>query len=380
MAGRVAAISAVIGLTLAVAACSSSGSSTSASSTAAATTGGGGASTQASACTSKATGLVQAESKTTPFLVGPSYTISSLKGKYFAWVGDDLAVNTDQEQFAAVQQAAAAAGVVVKSFDGGGTVTGYAQAMTEAIASHPVGIMIHAIEPQLISAQLQAAKSAGIAIEFSETTQGPNYPYYSNVDFGQEGRDMADYALMTTKCAVHGYMLYTASFATVTDIYNGVKNELSSLCGSSCTLGSGNIEISALATATGPATTSALQRNPNLNIMFAGYDALANFMIPAIQAAPKKLPLVSSSAVTDNITKYVATGNTEVADVSAGLNAAFGWADLDQVMREVLKQKPSPTDTSLPLQLVTASNAAAAVTYPSYTGYQSKFEASWGVS
>jgi hypothetical protein len=114
--------------------------------------------------------------------------------------------------------------------------------------------------------------------------------------------------------------------------------------------------------------------------MFAGYDALANFMIPAIQAAPKKLPLVSSSAVTDNITKYVATGNTEVADVSAGLNAAFGWADLDQVMREVLKQKPSPTDTSLPLQLVTASNAAAAVTYPSYTGYQSKFEASWGVS
>lgn len=371
---RIAAIALVVGA-LAIGACGGSGSGSS-SSTAEQTS----STASASDCTQKATRLVATESSVSPFTPGPAFDIKPLKGKHFAYVADDLSVNIDQEQLASFKAAAAAAGVNVTAYDGHGKATGYAQAMTEALASHPAGIVIHAIEPGLIGAQLATAKAQGIPIELSQSTPDPAYPYYSDVDFGQEGRDMADFALMYTKCHVNGFMLYTPSFKTVTEIYDGVKHELSSLCGSNCKLQTGTIELTALATGTGPATSAALQRNPNTNILFAGFDSMANFMIPADQAAAKPVPLVSNSAVLDNLTKYVAKGDTEVADVAASVDATVGWVDLDQVMREVLKLKPSQADTKLPLQLVTKQNAATAVNFPDYSGYQRKFKASWGIS
>jgi ribose transport system substrate-binding protein len=91
--------------------------------------------------------MIDADQSSSPFIQSPSVNAKPLRGKTVAFVADSFSNPDDLQVYAAFVAAAKAAGMTPRSFNGNGNSSGYVQAMTEAIAEKPAGIVMEAIDP-----------------------------------------------------------------------------------------------------------------------------------------------------------------------------------------------------------------------------------------
>ena len=62
-----------------------------------------------------------------------------------------------------------------------------------------------------------------------------------------------------------------------------------------------------IATTTGPLLKTAIARDPSANVIISAYDAIAIYLIPALQSENKTIPIISQNGDTQNL-QYVANG------------------------------------------------------------------------
>jgi ribose transport system substrate-binding protein len=377
-AARATSAAALSGLlVLAAAACSSSGGNNQASGA----PSGSASASGSSNCVATAKNDVASATAPLQFNVPQTPVKMNLaQGKSVWFVANDENESLISSIEKGVQQAGAAAGLKVVNFDGQGAATTENQGVSEAVAQHADAIILQGITPSIVSGPLAEAFDAHIPVidSFNSSPDDPLNGLYAHVtaNFRQYGQLEADFALAQTDCKLNLEAFTSTTFQSLVEAAAGIKQEVSKLCGSSCSTEFYNVAPTDLATAVGPLVTTSLARNPKTNFMLATYDGIGSYMVPALQEIGSSVETMSQTGEQQDL-QYVAQG-TLTADLSYPPLQYIGWAEIDEVGRALAGQ-PAVTE-NLPAQLFTKSNINIQNPFPSFGNYESAFEKLWGRS
>jgi ABC-type sugar transport system substrate-binding protein len=370
---RAPAAVAVAALTITLAACSSSssGSSASGGSTSSAASAAGTCLTKAKAVTKQYSAPMHANLPTA------SVTAAAAKGKKVWFIApiETAYVEAVQNSFS---QAAKAAGLVPVIFNGQGSVTTWNQGINEAVSQHAGGILLLSEDPSLVSGALQSAFAAKIPVVDSDNSN-PTDPLdglFAHVaaDYTEVGKVQGADMLVATGCKLNAFYAGYTVYKNLTEQKDGVTSEISSLC-PSCKFDFYAIDPTTEATKLEPATLTALQRNPSLNLLAGVTDIQVGEMMPALNVTGKHLPLVGQSAQGPWV-QWVQSGKMQ-ADLAEGDQSYLGWAEVDELLRAMTGQSAVPED--VPIQLMVKGSFNLSNPYAGLGNYQNTFETLWGV-
>jgi ribose transport system substrate-binding protein len=370
-------VACAVAVAIPIAACSSSGS-TSSSTAAGGSTAGSTTSAGTSACVTAAQAAMAAvEKPITPVLPTAQVNMATMKGKNIWFVGVSSSIPLVNTIGQGVKAAGAAVGANVTVFDGQGENVIEAQGVQEAVAHNASGIILQGVEPDVVSAPLAQAFAKHIPVIDSfngNPTQALDGLYaHVTVNFTQYGQEMGDYALAQTGCKSNVLIFSSTELPTLQIMDAGMTSEIAKLC-SSCSTTIENVPPATIATTTGPLLKTAIARDPSADVIISAYDAIAIYLIPALQSENKTIPIISQNGDTQNL-QYVANG-TQAADLAFPPNAYIGWAEMDEMARAVNKA-PSVIE-DIPAQLFVKSNLNIGNPFPSFN-YEAGFKSLWQV-
>jgi ribose transport system substrate-binding protein len=356
---------------VALAACSSaSGASGSASSSSADST---------AKCMAAATAIIKSASTAPAVQVPPPINISSLKGKLLVFIPDSLQVPDDVDIADSIKVAAAAAGLKVRVLDGGGTTAGWLSAANEAVSLHAAAVVFHAVTPQAASGAYAALQSAGIPVVTGYPGVPSTVKYSVDVNWTKVGQLEAAYALMKTGCKTNA-LVYTASqFSNVVFGMNAAIATIKKYC-PSCKTRTLSVDINTMATTVGQQTSGAIQSDPKVNFVLAGFDALALYIVPAVQASGANVQYIGNSGTQANF-NYIKKDTVQTATVSTYSDQDEAWIYVDDAMRAMLGKPPAKQWYPMPSVVVTAQNYNATVSFWSgeSTDLTSRLKTDWGL-
>jgi ribose transport system substrate-binding protein len=307
-----------------------------------------------------------------------SIDMKSMAGKTVYFIPETLSNPVDVGVENGFKAAAAAAGVKAVVYPANGTTASFNSALAQAIGAHPAGIFMYAIGPSYVSNELQQAKSAGIPVVAGGEPASDLVAGYTNFDYTAVGKAEADFALQNIHCKGNVGIITANEFQNIQTEANAAKAEVAAQC-PSCKATITNIDITTMATQLGSQTKSLMLRDPNLKFFIAGFDAAAQYMVPAIKQSGKDVKLVGNTGVPANLA-FVKDGDVQIGDFNFLPNEVEGWQGLDQSARLILKQPTAQEWQNVPAQLITQDNFATASTSPAWNGYQAKFTSLWGLS
>ncbi|HEY1854280.1 MAG TPA: sugar ABC transporter substrate-binding protein [Solirubrobacterales bacterium] len=322
---------------------------------------------------------------TTPvkLTVGSPVDFSKLKGKNVWFLSVTQALPLVAEISKGFEAAAKEAGLTPHIYDGKGDVNTFNQGMQTAISQGAEGIVVQAIDPSVISANLAKAKAAGIPVidSFNTSPDGalpPGIDAHVTLDFVRDGNVMADYILEQTNCEANVQAFGSTIFQVQKDINTGVEEKLKELC-TECKYAFENVDLTQLATAATPAASTAINRNPQLNFMIADSDAIGPYMATAIEESHKEIPIIGHDGVNSNL-EEIREGKPQEADFAFPPNETIGWAEIDQLGRVMLGMEPTEAD-NIPSQMFDRETLPPhnSEMFPGYANYQAKYAKIWGV-
>jgi ribose transport system substrate-binding protein len=369
----------------ALAACSSSGSGSSGGGPAGSNTAGSGAAGStgsASSCvTQAAAGVAASQKPITAQIPTQPVDVSKAKGKVIWDIEFDSSVPLSNDIATGVRQAAASAGMTVKNFDGKGQVALWNQGVSEAVSQHAGAILLNGFVPSLVETPFKAALAAKIPV-IDSMNGNPGDPLnglFAHVtgQFTLYGAQMADLALQKTNCKADIAIFTSTELATLVDMDKGAQAEVTKLCGSSCKTAIENVAPASIATAAGPLAQNVIRRDPKINFVIAQYDALGLYVVPALQQANSKVPLVSQTGSEANL-QFVKDGK-QYANLAFPDNRYIGWLVVDEMVRALSGQPAVQED--LPAQLLLQGDSfSPSNPFPNFGDYATEFKKLWGVT
>ena len=365
---------------LGLTACGSDSSDSGGESTASAEAGGGGGGEVATA--EAAVEKAKAPAK----LNLPSEPLDMKKnaGKTVYYIGASLQIPFISEIAKATKEAGEAAGVNVVIFDGKGKVDVFNQGVSTAISQHADGIILHAIDPAIVSGPLEEAKKAGIDVvdmfnRGPETELPPTVGAQVTLDYPQSGRTMANYIAADSGGDGKVGVITWGIYEIYKEMLPAFEEELEANC-PDCEL-----ETVKDVSPTGPATelqnttTAMLRQYPDMDYVAPVSDALGIQMVPAVEAAGRPVKIVTSDGQPAAL-EAVEDGEPFAADVSDPPLDSVGWSTMDQMGRLLADAKPSKQDANLPTQLFTAGEVPPLdERWPGFEGFEDEFLKVWGI-
>jgi ABC-type sugar transport system substrate-binding protein len=326
-------------------------------------------------CVQTATARARAAAAPKKFVApGPAYKMKQNAGKTIWVISLSLAIPFNANEAKGAEEAAKAAGLKVKVFDGKGAVTTWNAGVAQAVAQGADGILLQGIDPKLVSGPLLKAKAKGIPV-IDAFTSRPNTPFVPGVvghvtaDYSKAGAASADWILMDSKCTANT-QLFGVELGIEIDNNNGFKNEYKSLC-PKCKLNFTLIsDLAHLDTQLFSSTQSALRRDPGINYIWGDFDGMVTFILPAVeQQAKGKVKIVSHDGIPENL-KLVRQGK-QAADGALPPLQVVGWAGVDQLGRAMLKLPLKGwvvPDRLVDRKTIPKTDAAIFATFSNYKG------------
>jgi ribose transport system substrate-binding protein len=291
---------------------------------------------------------------------------------------------------AGIEEAAKAAGITAKTFDGQGETTTQNKQILAAIAWGADAIILEAIDPSTVQTGLAAADKAGIVIGAAvngtnspnETKEPPPGTIWTQFDVGIDyklaGEYEANWIVADSEGKANTVVYGTKEFPALPPQTEGVMKVLEEC--EECTT-DGPIEILAanIATSLGEEVVGYLRTHPDVEYVFCPYDPAAPAMVTAIETAGlgDQVKLVSLLGNEQNL-EFIRNEEVQAADGSYD-ETYIGYAAVDQSLRLLDGQKPfEPQGENIPFQLVDASNLPeAGSSFQSPYEYKSEYEALW---
>lgn len=277
--------------------------------------------------------------------------------------------------------AAKVAGLVPKIVNGEGEPSVWSQAINTAVSQKAGGILLLSEDPSLIAPALAAAKKAGIPYVDSDNTNGTDpltHGIFAHVssNYTEAGKIQGAEMLKLTNCSLNAFYAEYTIYFNLTEQVNGVKSEISSLCGSACPVQYYAIDPTTEATTLEPATLTALQGNANINLLAGVTDIQVGEMEPALKVANKEsLPLVGQSCQ-GPWESEIQSGEL-AADICEGNQTYIAWAEVDELLRAMTKS-PKVVE-QVPIQLMVKGSFNAKNPFAGLGSYKAKFETLWGI-
>ncbi|MCW2762081.1 MAG: ABC-type sugar transport system periplasmic component-like protein [Marmoricola sp.] len=294
---------------------------------------------------------------------------------------------------AGMKEVAEKVGIELVDYPNQGQRTQWIQGIEQAI-SRKVDVIVLSggtIGPIYFEEQAAAAERAGIPIvtvvdrDLTQKAE-PNTAARVGQPYAEAARLDADWIIKQTRCDAH-VLVITSNELIAGDINSlAAKREFDEYCGDGCTTKFVNVPLSQWATKIGTTTQTEVSSNPDLNYVFPLYDAMSQFVAPAIQLGGgiSRVKIATFNG-TPGILRMIQTGDT--VEMIVGENEThLGFAAMDQAMRLMTGVDPiADGDYGIPLRVFDDSNVDETGEPPAYgVGYGDKwrdgFLAAWGLS
>jgi ABC-type sugar transport system substrate-binding protein len=265
---------------------------------------------------------------------------------------------------------------------------GYEQAMQTLINEHVKAIYLGGIEEQLVPNGIKQAQAAHIPV----VSEGSNYaiggPGQVNADIhapvADEGKLMADAAMVDHAGNVHALLLQDAEFTEPVAVLKAVKAQFATC--KQCKISYAkpiNFTATIISSRLPSDVVTAIQSDPATNSIMLGFDPPATFIAPALDSAGDKSKVTMYTQLGDSAPlTLVQQGNVLKYDVASSVRWGV-WGDADEVIR-YLDHKPLVNE-HLPLQMFSSSNPSAVTKLGAndfaaeFVGYEKKYDALWGL-
>jgi ribose transport system substrate-binding protein len=269
-------------------------------------------------------------------------------------------------------------GIKVVDYPNQGQHTQWIQGIQQAISQKADAIVLlgGTIGPIYFKEQAAAAERARIPIVTvvdRDLTQGAELNTAARVGqpYAEAARLDADWIIKQTKCDANVLVITTNELIAGDINSKAAQDEFAKHCGDGCTTRFVNVPLSQWSTKIGTTTQTEVSANPALNYVFPLYDAMSQFVVPAIQLGGGiRRVKVATFNGTPGILRMIQTGDT--IEMIVGENEAhLGYAAMDQAMRLMTGVDPiADGDYGIPLRVFDDSNVDDTGTPPRYgAGY-----------
>ncbi|MCW2765242.1 MAG: ABC-type sugar transport system periplasmic component-like protein, partial [Nocardioides sp.] len=241
---------------------------------------------------------------------------------------------------AGMKEVADKIGIELVDYPNQGQRTQWIQGIEQAI-SRKVDVIVLSggtIGPIYFEEQAAAAERAGIPIVTvvdRDLTQNaePGTAARVGQPYAEAARLDADWIIKETGCDAN-VLVITSNELIAGDINSkAAQAEFDKYCGEGCRTKFVNVPLSQWATKIGTTTQTEVVSNPDLNYVFPLYDAMSQFVAPAIQLGGGITRVkIATFNGTPGILRMIQTGDT--VDMIVGENEShLGYAAMDQAMR-----------------------------------------------
>ena len=342
------------------------------------------------ACVQAATASVSKATAPASTWDGPTTGSKAQTGKFIVYVSSDQQNGGSSGVGKGVQEATTAIGWKFQIIDGQGTVTGQSNAMSQAIALKPAGIVLGGFDGESQKTLVQQATSAGIKVVgwHAGAAAGPiaDIGVFTNVssDPVATAKLAADYAIAQSKGNAQAVILTDSQYSVAVKKSTTMQDEIKG-CGNDSVLSYEDTPLADVSTRMGPLITSLLQRyGTKLNWMLGINDLYFDFGAPALQSAGigSGGPPQFISAGDGSVSAYnrIRQGQYQAATIPEPLNLE-GWQIVDELNRAIAG---APASGYVPqVHLVTKDNISVdggpQNIYDPGNGYRDQYKKIWGI-
>jgi ribose transport system substrate-binding protein len=323
----------------------------------------------------------------TPFAVEP--------GKKLFYV--QCGVSACAEIAVGIEAAAEAAGWEYETASHQDTPDTVASAFDAAIAAQPDVVLTSGNPREWFESQLATLEEQEIPVvawsmpESYEPGEGISVNLLTGDDYYFYGVLMADYAAVTSET---GNILFVGlpTFPVLSIVQEGFETEIAQAC-PDCTVEVTEVAVTDIGTNLPGAIVSALQANPDLDMIVYAFGGMMFGVPEAIDAAglSDQAVAISQAGGPMNFT-FIAEGNHQVAEIALA-SELFGWRAIDAAARILGGEGPGIAVTpelavidgypdillgGSPLQILEADSIDdPSALWPGVDGFQEQFTALW---
>jgi ribose transport system substrate-binding protein len=320
---------------------------------------------------------------------GPTTGPKARKGKTVVFVSLTQNSSGNADAARGAGEAAKLLGWKFSVIDGKGTATGSADALNQALALHPDGILLGSVSLESNKATLEQAAKQGIVIVSWHSTDKPgpvaDPPVFVNVS--TDPYDIAhlagEYAVVHSDGTAQAEVISDRQYPIVVTKTEGIEDAIKA-CKGCKLLSEDNGPFGEVPQRTPSLMNSLLQRfGSNLGYMLTFNDVYFDFCVPTLKAAgidPADKPhLISAGDGSASAYQRIRTGQYQVATVPEPA-IMHGWQLIDEMNRAFSGEKPSGFVTKV--HLVVKSNIDADGgkdnRFDPQNDYRGHYKAIWG--
>jgi ribose transport system substrate-binding protein len=287
-----------------------------------------------------------------------------------------------------MKTAGAKVGLEVTEWENQGQPSQWIQGVELAIRDkYDIIDLISGIDPGTIAPQLEAAKAAGVKVMTSHFydpsfEQHPVVSSSLTIGFGEIGTILADWATVATEGKANIAIIVSNEVPPTIPLVANFKKQLAANCPQCQIKQEINVGVTEWGTKIQPAVQSALQADPEINVVIPIYDSMSQFVVPALRLTGKAGQVkVGTFNGTPFVLDFIQQG---VVDMDIGESLDWiAYATVDGHLRDACGLK-GPTALNVPFFIFDKNNAATAGTPAQFdTGYgdsyKSGFHKLWGV-
>lgn len=247
--------------------------------------------------------------------------------------------------------------------------------------------LISGIDPGSIQPSLEAAKAAGVKVmtsHFYDPTfqQNPVVSSSLTIGFGEIGRILADWATVVTNGNPQVAIVVSRDVPPTIPLVEEFTKELAAVAPNGKIVQEINVGVTEWGTKIQPGVQTALQANPDINVVIPIYDSMSQFVVPAIRLVGRTGDVkVGTFNGTPFVLDYIHSGEVDM-DIGESLDW-IAYATIDGHLRDACGL-PTPTALNVPFYIFDKSNIADAGNPAQFdTGYgdayKSGFRKLWGL-
>jgi ribose transport system substrate-binding protein len=316
---------------------------------------------------------------------GPTEKDPAASNKHIAVILTSAAAEGEQLIQAGAETATKALGWKSTYIDGKGTPQGYEAGISQAITEGVDAVFLAAITPSLVPNGMKALKAAGIpVITYSNVEEPKEELWIGNVgyDTQKEAEYLAAFVTKESGGEAKIALVEDKEYGIVAQRAERFKPLLEELCPGCEIVNETDMQVTELETKLTPKIAGVLQANPDVNYIYAPYDAAVPPMVAAIKQAglTEDVKIVSYGGFKQS-TEYLRKKEIQNGDV-ANATEWQAWEAYDVLNRTFNEQEvPENAFATDPIKLLTWDNAPPPGTH--FEGDEAEFEKHyeelWGV-
>ncbi|WP_213576537.1 substrate-binding domain-containing protein [Rhodococcus sp. USK13] len=329
---KLSGCAAVVVLTLGFAGCTSGGSSSSDG-----VTDGPRSAQVQTACDRAEAGTAEVQFKAP----GGAVDGTALEGKSI-YVIPIINTGTVTEYTRQMEEGGALLGASVVTIDAKGSIPAAVTAFNQAIARGADVIVNVAVQSDLVKEPMLKAQAAGIKV-IDVVNGQPDEKAPEGVDgrvswdYIKGGKWRMDKAICDTNGHLELGLISSDDLPTGKYLMEGMQAEFDELCTDDCSIVTANVPSANWATGLASATTSLVQKNPNLNYLMPAFGGMVVPVLPTMNRIdPRGEIQVSSFDLESALFEPLKSG-----EIRADVGTSFGglaWPTFDQALRLVSGQ------------------------------------------